>query len=57
VKSSDLPPSLTVPCDRPVALPDRALSDRDVEIYWLRDRRALAECADKAATLSAAITG
>jgi len=48
---------LTIPCDRPVALPDRALSDRDVEILWGRDRRALAECADKAATLSAAITG
>lgn len=56
-KSNDLPPSLTIPCDRPVALPDRALSDRDVEILWGRDRRALAECADKAATLSAAITG
>jgi hypothetical protein len=30
-----------------VVLPDRALSDRDVEILWGRDRRALVECAGK----------
>ena len=33
------------PCDAPVALPDRALSDRDVEVYWGRDRDALRTCA------------
>lgn len=31
-------------CDAPVALPDTALSDRQVEIYWGRDRDALRTC-------------
>ncbi|KFI27241.1 hypothetical protein CG51_10705 [Haematobacter missouriensis] len=43
-KSADVPPSLLVPCDRPVSLPDRALSDREVEVYWGRDRAALVAC-------------
>jgi len=34
----------TAPCAAPVDLPDRALSDRDVEVLWGRDRSALREC-------------
>lgn len=47
----DLPPSLLVPCDHPVTLPDRALSDQEVEIYWGRDRSALRACASRHAGL------
>ena len=32
------------PCADPVVLPDRALSDRDIEVMWGRDRSALREC-------------
>ena len=39
-----LPPSLLVPCDAPVELPERALSDQEIEVLWGRDRRALREC-------------
>ena len=35
----------------PTALPARALTDRDVELYWSADRRHLAQCADQAGTL------
>ena len=35
----------------PTALPTRALTDRDVELYWSSDRRHLAQCADQAGTL------
>lgn len=38
------PPSLTAPCATPVVLPERALSDRDIEIFWGRDRSALRAC-------------
>lgn len=52
-KSADLPPSLLIPCDRPVSLPDRALSDRDVELLWGRDRAALVACRSRHEGLSA----
>lgn len=32
------------PCDAPVTLPDRALNDQEIEVYWGRDRSALREC-------------
>ena len=35
---------VAVPCEAPVTLPDRALSDRDVELFWGRDRDALRTC-------------
>jgi len=35
---------LTGVCPRPVRLPDRELSQAEVEAYWLRDRQALIEC-------------
>ena len=38
------PDQLTEVCVQPVRLPDRALSQAEVEALWLRDRRALIEC-------------
>lgn len=38
------PPALTQPCPRPVTLPDRALTQAEVEAFWLRDRQRLVEC-------------
>lgn len=52
MRSADPPPSATLPCARPASLPDRALSDRDVEILWGRDRRALLDCAGQVEVLS-----
>ncbi len=45
VKSAD-------PCNKPVVIPAGGVSDRQVEILWSRDRRALLDCADKVETLS-----
>ena len=42
----------TSPCVRPVAIPDRALTDVDVEVFWGRDRNELLKCGDKVETLS-----
>lgn len=45
--SPDLPPppaALVAPCERPVALPDRGMSQAEVETAWRRDRLALADC-------------
>jgi len=38
------PEALTEPCARPVLLPERELSQREVELFWLRDRANLIEC-------------
>lgn len=46
------PPSLTLACAAPVALPERAMSDRDVEIFWGRDRTALRACAERHGALT-----
>lgn len=35
------------PCMEPQKLPDRALSDREIEIYWGRDRAELRSCGAK----------
>lgn len=40
------------PCASPVKLPQRALNDREVELYWGRDRRELLDCRDKVEALS-----
>lgn len=40
------------PCEPPVTLPDRALSDRDIEILWGRDRDALRTCGERLAALT-----
>lgn len=47
VKAPSPPPSLTAPCRAPVALPDRGLSQGEVETLWGRDRSALRECGAK----------
>lgn len=41
---SPAPSGLTASCASPVRLPDRELSQSEVEEYWLRDRQALIEC-------------
>ena len=45
VKSTD-------PCAAPVLLPERWLSDREIELLWARDRRALLNCGGKVEVLS-----
>ncbi len=45
VKSTD-------PCAAPVLLPERWLSDQEVELLWARDRRALLDCGGKVEALS-----
>lgn len=49
-KSPDIPAppaALVAPCARPVALPDRGMSQSEVEQFWRRDRIALADCGDR----------
>lgn len=38
------PAELLSECDKPVRLPDRSLTQAEVETFWLRDRVALIEC-------------
>ena len=38
------PEALTKPCERPVTLPDRALTQAEVERLWITDRARLVEC-------------
>ncbi|WP_198133285.1 hypothetical protein [Roseobacter sp. AzwK-3b] len=40
------------PCARPVSLPAGYLNDRQVELLWSRDRKALLDCGDKVEVLS-----
>ncbi len=40
------------PCERPVVIPERWLSDQEVEILWSRDRRELLNCGGKVEVLS-----
>ena len=32
------------PCKTPLELPERALSDQEIELYWGRDRASLRTC-------------
>lgn len=41
---SSPPPSLTSPCSAPVVLPERDLTDQEIEVQWGRDRTALRSC-------------
>ncbi len=41
------PPSLLVPCIAPMKLPERALTQVEVETFWGRDRVALRRCAGR----------
>lgn len=48
----EAPRELTAACARAVLLPERELTQAEVEAYWLKDRAALTECgATKAALL------
>ena len=38
------PASLTIPCAQAAELPERVLTQAEVESFWLADRRRLAEC-------------
>lgn len=54
--ASDLvapPDALVVPCPVPVRLPDRALTQAEVEGAWGADRRALRGCGERHALLVA----
>lgn len=51
IQSSSEPPILTAApaelrgiCAQPVPLPERELTQAEVEEFWLRDRAALVEC-------------
>lgn len=47
-----VPAALAATCPRPVVLPSRALTQSEVEAFWLTDRRRLIECgASKAAVV------
>lgn len=45
---------LIAPCNYPVQLPERGLSDREIEIYWGRDRAELLSCGEKVKLLEKA---
>ena len=38
------PPSLTQPCADPARLPERGMTDQEIEVMWGRDRTALRLC-------------
>lgn len=40
------------PCARPVQIPPGWVSDRQIELLWGQDRKALLDCRDKVETLS-----
>jgi len=44
--------SLTQECPRPVSLPERVLTQAEVEDYWLVDRRNLLNCRSRHAALA-----
>lgn len=43
-KLSSPPLGLTGPCARPIDLPDRELTQKEVEFYWINDRENLIRC-------------
>ena len=43
-RSISPPPSLTQPCATPVRLPERGMTDQEIEVQWGRDRTALRSC-------------
>lgn len=40
------------PCERPVLIPERQITDQDIEVFWGRDRAELLVCGDKVEALS-----
>lgn len=51
------PASLMQACRGPVVLPERVLTQAQVENYWLTDRRSLAECRSRHAGLAQHYSG
>lgn len=45
-------PSLLQPCAQPVTIPEKDLTDQEIEVMWGRDRRALRVCADRHSGIS-----
>lgn len=43
----DPPQIFLIPCDTPVLLPERDLSRKEVETFWIQDRSNLVECASR----------
>jgi len=41
------PPSLTQPCTAPARLPERDMTDQEIEVQWGRDRSALRSCGSR----------
>ncbi|GAA0600182.1 hypothetical protein GCM10008943_14230 [Paenochrobactrum glaciei] len=55
ISQPNIPAQALKPCDDPVALPDRALSAKELTPLWGKDRAALKECEAKRAALVAAV--
>jgi hypothetical protein len=51
------PPSLTAPCPHPVRLPERELTQAEVERFWGRDRSALRACGGQVEGLAEWVAG
>ena len=51
------PPSVTAPCAVPVRLPERELTQAEVERFWGRDRSALRACGDQVKALAEWVSG
>ncbi len=47
IRLDDPVPSLIIPCAMAVRLPDRELTQSEVEKYWLMDRYKLVDCRGK----------
>ncbi len=45
--------SLTQPCSAATRLPDRTLTQAEVEAFWIRDRQRLAQCRSRHGGLAA----
>ena len=43
----DPPETLTAPCNAPVGLPERAMTQVEVETLWGADRAALEDCGQR----------
>jgi hypothetical protein len=53
----EIPPSVRQPCNAPVAVPDRDLSEREAFSIMARDRASLRQCEAKRASAVAAVEG
>jgi len=53
----ELPASSRQPCARPVAIPDRDITQGEVASLWGRDRASLETCETRRAAVVAAVDG